>query len=142
METSVDAVVSYVDRAVEQMAAIVTAPAAQITVNRSIGKAAEDGILAQNPGAKPASFNTRLGWRYIDILTTSGDAIDVKLGRTYANPFFKRQVAKDVWLRANGDLKGAIEYRFVRSPVTGRIGPSARAEALLTRNGIIVTRVP
>ena len=48
-----------------------------------------------------------------------------------------RQIDKDVWLRANGDVKSAV-WHFYESPVTGLVGPSGPLRQALTNVGIKV----
>jgi RHS repeat-associated protein len=103
--------------------------------NRSNGRAQEQKVRANNPDSGPASRWTPRGWRFIDVLTAGGRAIEVKTGRVYATGFVRLQIWKDVWLRQNGELTG-VTWDFSPSSVTGRVGPSPVLRELLEKAGI------
>jgi hypothetical protein len=66
---------------------------------------------------------TPRGTRRIDVLTPDGRAIESKVGRTANSKSVKEQIAKDVELRRRNAVKD-LEWRFGRSPTTGKCGPT------------------
>lgn len=107
----------------------------QITKNRAAGKAAEDALLAENPGSAPKTFNTPLGRRDIDVFTANKGAIESKVGRVSMSPFILRQILKDSYLLNTKQITSAT-WAFHRSARTGRIGPTPSVAALLRANKV------
>ncbi len=93
--------------------------------NKRNGDRAADDIAGTIPGSRrEVSRETRRGTRRIDVLTPDGRAIESKIGRTANSKSVKEQIAKDVELRrANDDIED-LEWRFGRSPTTGKCGPT------------------
>jgi hypothetical protein len=79
------------------------------------------------------------GFRRLDVLTSEGLAIESKVGRTSLSPEVQRQVLKDVQL-LNDPLSGvrSLTWEFSRSPVTGKVGPTAPLENFLRQNRVNV----
>jgi RHS repeat-associated protein len=112
-----------------------------IQQNYRNGKAAEQSVMNMHPGSSGASFPTTpaFGRRFIDVLTEEGTAIEVKVGYTRLSKFVENQIAKDVYLRSQGEANlndiQSVEWWFARSPRTSLIGPSPKlAEALRKAN--------
>jgi len=93
--------------------------------------------LAQLGGKPQVFFNTSQGGRYVDQLV-NGIANEAKVGYQSLTPSMRLQVMKDVDLMGTGKVDGAI-WNFYRSPVTGKIGPSAPLGNLLNQNNIPFT---
>jgi hypothetical protein len=86
------------------------------------GRVGEDAL--KELGGKPqAFFRTTSGGRYVDQLV-DGVAHESKVGYASLTSDIRLQVAKDAELVATRQVAG-YTWHFFRSPVTGRIGPSA-----------------
>jgi hypothetical protein len=113
-----------------------------IATNKAAGDAARDEILAENHGAeKEQSFNTALGVRRVDVLTTGRVAIESKVGRTSLTPTVELQIAKDRLLVQSGKVN-SVEWAFTPSGVTGQVGPTGPLADALQKAGIGWTERP
>ena len=111
--------------------------------NKKISEAAEAAVLARHPGADPqAYFPTSLGKRYIDVLTSEGKAIEVKVGRVgLGGPLsqIRKQVRKDLEILGDPDYRvKSLEWEFFVSPITGKGGPTSNLRKYLAKMGIEV----
>ncbi len=86
-------------------------------------------------GGKPHQYReTDFGGRIIDRLV-GNDAHEAKVGYTTYNKFVRSQVMKDANLLITGRIE-TCTWHFYRSPVTGKIGPSAPLRKSLEQNNI------
>lgn len=116
--------------------------AKQVKENKKVGERAERRIAARHPGSRTqVGRRTRLGPRYIDVLTRNGLAIESKVGRVPYSKV-KRQVAKDIELRRQrGNGVRQVEWHFT-SNKRGEIGPDPKLEAELKKAGIRIVYDP
>ncbi|WP_143709233.1 hypothetical protein [[Flexibacter] sp. ATCC 35208] len=83
------------------------------------------------PTGKGSSLGTSLGARYVDVIPIGTHIqaakinFEVKVGLQEFSGNVANQIAKDEELLALGKVE-EITWVFFRSPVTGKIGPSAR----------------
>ncbi len=65
------------------------------------------------------------GTRRIDVLKQGGELVGIesKVGRTALDSRIKQELARDWWLRRQGQLD-RILCEFSRSEVTGKVGPT------------------
>ncbi|MPT31993.1 MAG: hypothetical protein E2600_10090 [Chryseobacterium sp.] len=99
----------------------------------STGKVGEDALKLLG-GESQVSFKTTLGQRYIDQLV-NGIANESKVGYTSLTSTIKKQIAKDVELIADKEIKGSV-WHFFKSPVTGKVGASKPLLQELEKNNI------
>lgn len=113
-----------------------TAKASTIRANQAAGNKARDEVAELHDVEKiEKSFKIDGEVRRVDIFTTRGIAIEVKLGRVSMSPTIYKQIMKDVALRANGDF-AAVEWVFKYSKVRGEVGPSPSVAMLLNSKNI------
>jgi hypothetical protein len=94
------------------------------------------------PGARrEVTMATSLGTRRVDVTTPGRRGIEVKSGRTSLTGDVRTQIAKDRELIRTGRLQ-SVEWRFARSPRTGKQGPTRPLEDELTRAGIPFSHIP
>lgn len=101
-----------------------------------------DGFTRPNNGLQASDES----WRYLDGI--KGDiGVEAKTGYLRESPFVRKQLWKDYSILETQQLK-TIEWRFYRSPVTGKIGyyPNFQNQVnqynqLLNGNGKIVIRI-
>ncbi len=108
---------------------------------QQIGKIGEDALAKYlgNLGGKKF-FNTTAGRRIVDYFV-KGAAHESKTGAASLTKFIRQQIAKDVRLLADKKVD-EVTWHFFRSPVTGRIGPSAALEKSLKDAGIKILLHP
>jgi RHS repeat-associated protein len=105
----------------------------QIAANQAAGNKARDAIAARYAGAEAeVGFQTKLGLRRIDVLTSEGLAIESKVGYTSLTSSIEMQIAKDQLLLQSGRISG-LRWVFTASNVTGRVGPSGPLAAALEK---------
>ncbi len=121
----------------------------QVQANQRAGNAKRDQVAAEYPGAQtekvykieypnpenPAKPIVKI--RRADVVTTDKVAIEVKVGRVSASSSVKAQIAKDAEMLRRG-MVDRIEWRFARSEVTGKDGPTAKVKLWLENAGIDV----
>jgi len=117
---------------------IKTTGRSQVQINREIGNVARDNIAARSPGAqKEAFFDTSLGARRLDVLTTPGLAIESKVGRTSLTSTVRRQIQKDIELfNTARSPVNSLQFQFTRSPITNKVGPTRPLADFLQQNNI------
>ncbi len=117
-----------------------TPQAARVLRNKAIGDEAADAIASRYPGARrEVTLQAESGVRRLDVLTPQGLAIESKVGHTSLTAATRRELARDVEL-LNDPSSGvrAVEWHFVRSPTTGKHGPTAPLLEALQKAGIRV----
>ncbi|MEP7765667.1 DUF6531 domain-containing protein [Sanguibacter sp. 25GB23B1] len=113
-----------------------------IAANQAAGNAGRDAIAARFPGSQiEQTFTTSAGVRRLDVLTVTRMGIETKVGRTSLTTMTTSQIAKDSLLLQSGQVR-SIEWMFMRSGVTGQIGPTAPLAAALNKAGINWSLVP
>jgi Bacterial TSP3 repeat len=111
----------------------------QLRENKRSGDAARDEVAGNYPGSHTeVSLRTSLGTRRIDVLTPDGRAIESKAGRSSLSKSARRQIEKDIELREYNRSVGSLEWRFSRSPKTGKCGPTMPLRRALDEAGIAV----
>ena len=109
---------------------------AQVLANQAAGNAARDAIAATVPGAEiEVRFETEMGFRQVDVLTTDRVAIESKVGYTTLTDTVQKQIEKDQLLAENGAVKD-VQWAFTQSDVTGGVGPSGPLKEALEQAGI------
>ena len=109
----------------------------QVLANQAAGNAARDAIAARYAGAEiEQTFQTDLGLRRVDVLTSQGEAIESKVGYTSLTRSVQSQIANDQWLLANSPDVTGVSWEFSPSAVTGQVGPSGPLAAALDKAGI------
>ncbi len=107
-----------------------------IVANKARGDAAAAAVARQFPGSRAApTLQTPRGARRLDFVAPGGRGFEVKQGYTSYSARIREQVARDAELLRSGQVQ-SIEWQFVRSPVTGRVGPSGPLRDALDRAGI------
>ncbi len=89
-------------------------------------------------GSTQKSFNTSMGGRRIDNLTSSGIAQESKVGYNSLTDSVKTQALKDAELLNSVDEVTSVEWHFFKSGTTGKIGPSGPLKSYLESLGIKV----
>jgi RHS repeat-associated protein len=98
--------------------------------SNEIGKIGQS--LIEGEGAIKGTFRVASGEiRYVDGLY-KGLAIEAKTGRVSLTKFVKNQILKDVELRATKQVEGIL-WKFYKSPVTGKGGPTKALEQFLKK---------
>jgi RHS repeat-associated protein len=115
--------------------AVAPARAAAIGATGSVGEKA----LAALGGVAHKFFPTSQGARFVDRFV-NGVAHESKTGYATLTKDIATQIAKDVELRATGQITDAV-WHFYRSPVTGMVGPSGPLAAALQKAGIKIVIV-
>ncbi len=88
-------------------------------------------------GSTQKTFNTSMGGRRVDNLTSSGIAQESKVGYNSLTDSVKTQALKDVELLGKNQING-IEWHFFKSGTTGKVGPSGPLKDYLEGLGIKV----
>ena len=75
----------------------------------------------------------------MDVLKTGirSTAIESKVGRTFLDARVRQELARDWWLRRQGQV-GGVRWEFSRSKVTGELGPTATLLQKLQKLGFDV----
>jgi hypothetical protein len=101
-------------------------PGPSVGANKSAGDAVRDAIAVREaPSLIEETFMTVGGARRVDVLKL-GDTltgIESKVGRTALTPRVRQELARDWWLRRQGQLD-AVTWEFSPSSVTGEVGPT------------------
>jgi len=111
--------------------------------NNVIGAQAEAFVRYLTGGKKTTLYVTLAGRyqpRFVDVLTKSGTAYEVKAGEYSVRKLTRNQVAKDAELLRSGQVKEII-WAFFRSPIDQKIGPSPALESLLKANDIRIVLI-
>jgi hypothetical protein len=106
--------------------------------NKAVGDAGADAIAARYPGAmREVTLQAESGIRRLDVLTPEGLAIESKVGRTSLTAATRQQIARHAEL-LNDPFSpvSSVEWHFLRSPTTGRYGPTAPLLEALEKAGI------
>lgn len=111
---------------------------AQVTINRTTGKATERWVAdTLFPGYRSVGGAEGVnvpgkGWRWIDIVTQNGLAVEVKSGYIRFQKDIPDQVAKDAIINTQG-IRGiqGVQWVFVKSILTGKGGPAPELRAAL-----------
>jgi RHS repeat-associated protein len=93
-----------------------------------------EAALRQLGGFSKKFFRTTQGPRFVDQFV-GGVAHESKVGYTTLTKEITHQIAKDVELKATGQIESSV-WHFYTSPATGRIGPSAPLAQALRDAGI------
>jgi filamentous hemagglutinin len=93
-----------------------------------------EGALKLLGGQSQVFLKTPFGARVVDQLVNSV-ANEAKVGRAYLTMANELAIAKEVWLRQEGQIVGSV-WNFFESPVTGKMGPSPALAAALRAAGI------
>ncbi|HBG69914.1 MAG: hypothetical protein A2W93_14980 [Bacteroidetes bacterium GWF2_43_63] len=89
--------------------------------SKQLGNMGECALRMVYGGGKK-SFNTALGWRFVDNFA-NGVAYESKVGYTSATQFVQQQFNKDIELLKSGAVDEVV-WTFYRSPVTNSVGAS------------------
>ena len=111
-----------------------------VQANKLAGDAIRDAIAARGaPAQIEQTFNTVGGTRRVDVLKTGirSTAIESKVGRTFLDARVRQELARDWWLRRQGQV-GGVRWEFSRSKVTGELGPTATLLQKLQKLGFDV----
>ncbi len=102
------------------------APTSRILANKSAGDSARDAIAAREaPAVIEQTFKTAGGPRRVDVVKIGETRVGIesKVGRVSLTPEVRQELARDWWLRRQGQLD-KIVWEFSRSAVTNKIGPT------------------
>lgn len=112
----------------------------RLTANQ-IGKIGEEALAKyfHNLGGKKV-FNTSAGRRIVDYFVKNS-ANEAKTGAASLTKFIRQQILKDKALLTRKTVD-EVTWHFFRSPVTGKIGPSAPLEKALKEAGINIMLHP
>lgn len=88
----------------------------------STGVVGHREIEAQGYKKPNKAYNRKYGRRYLDGVDGKSGA-EAKVERLPASRFAKLQMLKDITLLQEGKFN-SINWKFYRSPITGRIGPT------------------
>ncbi|KXP01031.1 hypothetical protein AXK60_09640 [Tsukamurella pseudospumae] len=140
-ETAEQAMLKAIATAQAKAVAAGKQQAAQITVNNAAGLEAARWLernFYKGADVDTARFKVPgLGVRRVDLLTPSGNAIEVKTGFTRLSAV-QDQVAKDAALAAGNvpGFSGGVEWVFFKSVITGEGGPDPKLIAALNAANI------
>jgi hypothetical protein len=108
----------------------------KLAARETIGDMGERLLREEVRGEPQAFFRTSRGAWFVDQFA-DGIAHESKVGYQTATAGLKRQALKDAELVETREIEGAA-WHFYRSPLTGRIGPSAPLQLFLENHGIEV----
>jgi RHS repeat-associated protein len=97
-----------------------------VQANKLAGDAVRDAIAAREaPALTEQSMTTVGGVRRIDVLKLGDETVGIesKVGRTALDSRVRQELARDWWLRRQGQLD-RVQWEFSPSEVTGRVGPT------------------
>lgn len=106
----------------------------QVQENKAAGDAARDKIAAETGGEIEKNFRVTGGLRRVDVVSEE-TIIESKVGRTSLDKRVRQELARDVKILRSGQAEKA-EWRFSRSDVTGKGGPTAPLRNKLEKFGI------
>jgi RHS repeat-associated protein len=118
-------------------AAETTAPLTGVQLNKAIGDATADAIASRYPVAlREVPFETIGGTRISDVVPLDGSniAIESKVGVTSLDSRIRQELARDWWLRRQGQV--STQWEFTPSPITGKGGPTPALLEKLQKLGI------
>lgn len=102
------------------------APRSRILSNKLAGDRARNAIAAREaPAVVEKTFKTVGGPRRVDVVKIGETRVGIesKVGRVSLTPEIRQELARDWWLRNQGQLD-KIVWEFSRSAVTNKIGPT------------------
>ena len=111
---------------------------ALVQTNKAVGDAVRDEIAGwEAPAYTESTLRTLGGDRRIDVLKVGDDTrigIESKVGSTALTSRVRQELARDWWLKRQGQLDG-VRWEFSRSPTTGGVGPSSILQEKLNKLG-------
>ncbi len=116
------------------------APNSSVQANKAAGDAVRDLIAAiEAPALIEQSFTTVGGVRRIDVLKLGNELVGIesKVGRTVLDSRVRQELARDWWLRRQGQLD-RVRWEFSPSDMTGKVGPTQQLLEKLHKLGFDV----